>query len=105
MNLSGIVVICQPQNLTTVSGALAELPGVEVHFEDRDQGKIIVVQEALSIAAEMNGLLRIKAVPGVILADMLYHYFEEDPEILEGLQARQSRSMGELDIVPPPLSS
>jgi periplasmic nitrate reductase NapD len=104
MNLSGIVVICQPQNLTAVSAALAELPGVEVHFEDRDQGKIIVVQEALSIAAEMNGLLRIKAVPGVILADMLYHYFEEDPEILDGLRNRRSRSNGELDIVPPSLT-
>lgn len=104
MNLSGIVVICQPQNLATVSAALAALPGVEVHFEDRDQGKIIVVQEALSIAAEMNGLLRIKAVPGVILADMLYHYFEEDQEILDGLRNRLSRSTGELDMVPPSLA-
>jgi periplasmic nitrate reductase NapD len=104
MNLSGIVVICRPQNLTAVSAALAELPGVEVHFEDQDQGKIIVVQEAMSIAAEMNGLLRIKAVPGVILADMLYHYFEEDQEILDGLRNHRSRSTGELDMVPPSLA-
>jgi periplasmic nitrate reductase NapD len=104
MNLSGIVVLCQPRNLTLVSTALRELPGVEVHFEDQDQGKIVVVQEALSIAAEMNGLLRIKAVPGVILADMLYHYFEEDPEILDGLKHRQGRSTGESDLIPPSLA-
>jgi periplasmic nitrate reductase NapD len=101
MNLSGIVVICKPLNLPTVAAALAELPGVEVHFENPDQGKIVVVQEALSIAAEMNGLVRIKAIPGVILADMLYHYFEEDQEILDGLKNRQGRSTGELDLVPP----
>jgi periplasmic nitrate reductase NapD len=105
MNLSGTVVICKPLNLPAVSTALAKLPGVEVHFEDPDQGKIVVVQEALSIAAEMNGLLRIKAVPGVILADMLYHYFEEDQEILDGLKNRQGRSTGELDLVPPTLVS
>ena len=105
MNLSGIVVLCKPLNLPAVSTALAELPGVEVHFEDPDQGKIVVVQEALSIAAEMNGLLRIKAVPGVILADMLYHYFEEDQEILDGLKNRQGRATGELDLIPPELVS
>ncbi|AGA33001.2 periplasmic nitrate reductase component NapD [Thioalkalivibrio nitratireducens DSM 14787] len=86
MNLSGIVVICPPERLESVASALRELSGVEVHYQDRDQGKIVVVQEALSIEAEMNGLRRIKALPAVILADMLYHYFEEDPEILEGLQ-------------------
>lgn len=102
MNLSGIVVICQPPKLSAVAQALSELPGVEVHFEDRDQGKIIVVQEALSIAAEMNGLRRIKALPDVILADMLYHYFEEDPEILEGLmKAGQKQPVGESDLTPP----
>ncbi len=102
MNLSGIVVICQPPKLSAVSKALSELPGVEVHFEDRDQGKIIVVQEALSIAAEMNGLRRIKALPGVVLADMMYHYFEDDPEILEGLtKSRGKQPMGESDVIPP----
>lgn len=102
MNLSGIVVICQPPKLSAVSQALSELPGVEVHFEDRDQGKIVVVQEALSIAAEMNGLRRIKALPGVVLADMLYHYFEDDPEILEGLmKSQRTQAVGESDLVPP----
>jgi periplasmic nitrate reductase NapD len=105
MNLSGIVVICRPESMDAVAEALVELPGVEVHYQDENQGKIIVVQEAPSIAAEVDGLGRIKALPGVILADMLYHYFEEDPEILAGFQARQSRSVGEPDIVPPALSS
>jgi nitrate reductase NapD len=53
----------------------------------------------------MNGLLRIKAVPGVVLADMLYHYFEEDQEILDGLKSGQGRATGELDLVPPTLAN
>ena len=102
MNLSGIVVICHPEGLRGVSSALRDLPGVEVHYEDPAQGKIIVVQEALSIAAEMNGIRRIKALPGVILADMLYHYFEDDPETPEGLsKVRHARTIGESDIVFP----
>ena len=105
MTLSGIVVMCPPERTHALAATLAELPGVEVHYQDEDQGKIIVVQEAPSIAAEIDGLGRIKALPGVILADMLYHYFEEDPEILEGFRARQSRSVGEPDIVPTSLSS
>jgi nitrate reductase NapD len=94
MNLSGIVVICKPLNLPAVSTALAELPGVEVHFEDPDQGKIVVVQEAETVHAEMDGIKRIKRLPGVILADMMYHYFEEDPGILDGLAARREPDKG-----------
>lgn len=94
MNLSGIVVICKPLNLPAVSTALAELPGVEVHFEDPDQGKIVVVQEAETVHAELDGIKRIKRLPGVILADMMYHYFEEDPGILDGLAARREPDKG-----------
>jgi hypothetical protein len=36
---------------------------------------------------------------------MLYHYFEEDQEILDGLKSRRGRAMGELDLVPPTLVS
>jgi periplasmic nitrate reductase NapD len=104
MNYSGIVVICRPELLDGVASALCELPGVEVHYHDRDQGKIVVVQEALSIEAEMNGLRRIKALPDVMLADMRYHYFEEDPEILEGLRkARRGPAPEGADASPPAL--
>jgi nitrate reductase NapD len=88
MNYSGIVVICKPEQMSGVAGRLAALPGVEVHHQDVSQGKIIVVQEAESVDAEMAGVKRIKRVAGVILADMMYHYFEDDPGILEGLAAR-----------------
>jgi nitrate reductase NapD len=57
---------------------LSELPGVSVHQRDPVTGRIIVTQEAESVGAELEGLDRIKAIPNVILAEMVYHYFEDD---------------------------
>ena len=96
MNLSGIVVICRPGQISDVARRLGELPGGEVHYRDESQGKIVVVQEAESVDAELEGIKRIKRVPGVILADMMYHYFEEDPGIRAGFGAREERSAGRL---------
>lgn len=94
MNYSGIVVICQPEDVPAVADRLSALPGVEVHYREQAQGKIVVVQEAENVNAEMDGIKRIKRVPGVILADMMYHYFEEDPGILDGISARREAEAG-----------
>ncbi len=94
MNYSGIVVICQPEDVPAVADRLSALPGVEVHYREQAQGKIVVVQEAENVNAEMDGIKRIKRVPGVILADMMYHYFEEDPGILDGISARPEADTG-----------
>jgi periplasmic nitrate reductase NapD len=94
MNYSGIVVICRPDEVPAVADRLGELPGVEVHYREQEQGKIVVVQEAETVAAEMDGIKRIKRLPGVILADMMYHYFEEDPGILDGLATRREPDQG-----------
>ena len=88
MNYSGIIVICKPEQTAALSEHLAELPGVEVHYQDSAQGKVILVQEAESVDAEVAGIKRIKQVPGVIVADMVYHYFAEDPAIASGIAAR-----------------
>ena len=57
--------------------AVAALPAVEVHHRDPSTHRFVVVQEAGSVDEEMAGLLRLKAVPGVALAEMVYHYFAE----------------------------
>jgi nitrate reductase NapD len=76
MNFSGIVVTVKPEDSDTMAGNLACLPGVETHQIDRASGRIVVVQEAASIDAETEGFARIRSMPGVIDAALVYHRFE-----------------------------
>jgi nitrate reductase NapD len=58
---------------------------VEVHQVDEATGRIVAVQEAADIHAEIDGLKRIKAVPHVIMAEMVYHYLAEDERTYEAM--------------------
>lgn len=80
MNLSGILVVARPERLSAVIPALNALPGVEVHQVDEATGRIVVVQEAEGVDAEVEGLKRIQATPGVALATLVYHYFGDEAE-------------------------
>lgn len=95
MNISGILVVAKPDWLATVVDSLGALPGVEVHQVDDASGRIIAIQEAEDIHAEIDGVKRIKALPHVVMADMVYHYLADDekeyeqipPELVEQEQA------------------
>ncbi len=79
MNLSGILVTAAPAHLAEVTAALAVLPGLEVRQTDAATGRIVVVQEAAEIGAEMDGFMRIRALPHVINVDLVCHYFGDEP--------------------------
>jgi len=85
MNLSGIAVIVTPEHFAESVEQLNNLSGVEVHHTDPGTGRIVVVQEAENVAAEVEGLKRIKRLPHVVVAEMVYHYLADDNEILESL--------------------
>ena len=70
---------------TQVVVALNALEGVEVHQVDVASGRIVVVQEAQDIHAEIAGVKRIKALPDVIMAEMVYHYLAEDERAYEAM--------------------
>ena len=84
MNLSGILVMARPENLPHVAAELGALAGVEVHQQDPG-GRLVVVLEAGDVRAETEGLRRIQAVPGVLAAEMVVHYFEGDDEVFTEL--------------------
>jgi nitrate reductase NapD len=84
MNLSGILVVVTPERTPAAAQRLAALPGMEVYHTDAASGRIVVIQEAGSVAEEVDGLKRIKSLPWVILAEMVYHYFEEDSSLSLG---------------------
>ena len=83
MNVSGILVVVPAAETDRSIEKLAALPGVDVHHVDPATGRIIVTQEAESIDDEVGGLKRIKALSGVILAEMVHHHFKDDPAIRE----------------------
>jgi len=83
MNLSGILVVAKPEWHGQVLENLRALDGVEVHQDEPETGRIVVVQEAEDINAEVAALRSIKAVPHVLMAEMVYHYVAEDPRSYE----------------------
>jgi len=85
VNVSGVLVVVPKAETDAIVEALGALPGVEVHHTHPETGRIVVTLEAESISDEVEGLRRIKALPEVVLAEMVYHYFEEDNGILESI--------------------
>lgn len=79
MNISAILVTTRPNNTNHMIETLNQLSGVEVYQNDPSTGKIIVIQEAESIHDEVDGLKKIKSLSGIVLAEMVEHYFGDDP--------------------------
>ena len=87
MNISGILVVVSPSNFEAGVSALNALPRVEVHHTDAETGRIIVTQEAETVNDEVEGLKRIKALPGVAMAEMVYHYLDEQGSASTGVSS------------------
>ncbi len=81
MNLSSILVFTSPKHLKVLQGSLCALPGIEVHHQCQDTGRLIVIQEAVNEKTEMDGLRNIKALPHVMAAEMFYHYVDDGSEL------------------------
>jgi len=73
---SGIVVTARPGELDAVRRRLEALPGVTVHAVDPPTGRLMVTQEAADTRAQMEGLRAMQRLPGVLVADLVYHLRE-----------------------------
>ena len=81
MNLSGIVVIVdRPENTDTVARAVAALPGIEVTQIDRPSNRLVLVQEAATVDAEVDGFRLLQQTAGVVNVDLVFHYVGDQPE-------------------------
>ena len=87
MNLSGILVVVPTDKIDSSVDTLNALAGVEVHHTDEASGRIVVVQEAETVEDEVEGLKIIKKLPHVIMAELVYHYFEEDEQLVGEIPA------------------
>lgn len=81
MNVSGIVVGCEPTGIDACATALSAMPGIEVYAFDRAGGRLVVTQESTSTEEQEDGLRLVQALPGVLHAELVYHYFDDgDPD-------------------------
>jgi nitrate reductase NapD len=104
MNISGILVVVRPEAFAESVARLNALPGVEVHHTDEEAGKIVATQEATSVSEEVAGLQRVKQLPDVIMAEMVYHYFGDGADETAGALPAGSDGLDSLDTVPPSLN-
>jgi len=74
--------MASPEHIDEAVATVGALENVEVYHVDRQKARFVVVQEAESIDAEVDGLKRIKKLPQVLLAEMVYHYFAEDGQLM-----------------------
>ncbi len=65
--------------------ALNAVEGLDVHHPDAKTGRVIVTQEAEHVGAEVDGLKRIKAMPEVLMAELVSHFFEEDEMVINAI--------------------
>jgi periplasmic nitrate reductase NapD len=94
MNLSGVLVVARPDALSSVAELLRELPGVEPHQQDPITGRLVAVLEAEDVQAEIDLLKQIQSLPGVAMAEMVTHYFEEDTQALNEIPAELQSHAG-----------
>lgn len=80
MNLSSILIFTSPNNIPALHSNLCALPGIEVHYQCHDTGRLVIMQKALDDESEFDGLQRIKALPQVIAAVMVYQHVDNDTE-------------------------
>jgi len=91
---SGILVVVPPLHLDDCRRALDDLPGVEVHHCHAESGRIVVVHESASLEEQEERLLQIRALPNVILAELVYHYLDSEPAAAEPVAARDPQEHG-----------
>lgn len=94
MNISGIAVTTAPEWVEEVAQLLSGIEGVEVFQTDVASGKLVVVQEAASVGAEVEGFKRIRALPHVMAVDLVQHYFEHDNELIHRIPDELTRLEG-----------
>jgi nitrate reductase NapD len=85
MNISGILVTASPEHVADVAQTLSSFPGLEVHQTDLASGKLVLVQEAASVGAEVESFKRIRSLPHVMAVDLVQHYFEHDSELIDAI--------------------
>ena len=75
-SVAGLCVTARPDDFDAVEALLCARPDLEVHARDDDNGRLDVVQERATIRDHRRGREEIQALPGVLTAGLVVHYFD-----------------------------
>jgi nitrate reductase NapD len=78
---AGVVVATAPEHLETCAQELDALPGIEVHGREPSTGRIVIVQEADSVEEQQDLLARVRTLPRVHFAALVYHYVDSEETV------------------------
>ncbi len=89
MTLSSCVIRCNPKELKEVKKRVEESGVCDIHIVD-EKGYIVVTIEGEGVEEEMEKLTKLQFLEGVLGADMIYSYSEEELDALrEDLEVQE----------------
>ena len=90
MNISSILIAVNPQAFNDALKLLHQFDTLEVYHTDQNSSQIVAILEANTVDDEVAGLEAIKALPKVLYAEMVCHYFESTTHIVEAIELDKS---------------
>lgn len=78
MHYSGVLVVVPRSQIDEMTSRIQSLPGTEVRYSYPESGRLIVVQETETVEEQQEGLRRLKALPGVVMAEAVYHHVDTE---------------------------
>ena len=79
MYVSGVTIRTRQADLEGVLVQCAAIEGVEVHARVPEKGSAVLTIEADKLKGEVIIAEQIRAIPGVVDFQMVFHAFEDDP--------------------------
>ena len=77
---SGIMVVARPGRLRACEDAIRQSGLAEIHHDDPESGRIIAVLETATLEEQPEALRRIRALPDVLLAELVYYLHDLQTE-------------------------
>ena len=89
MTLSSCVIRCNPKELNDVKKRVEDANVCDIHIVD-EKGYIVVTIEGEGVEEEMEKLTKLQYLEGVLSAEMIYSYSEEELDALrEDLEVQE----------------
>jgi len=76
-HIAGVLVQARPENLSSVSDAINQLPGIEVHATQPD-GRLVLTIEALNRGQVAETLTHLHSCAGVLSACLVYEQSDSE---------------------------